>query len=252
MHINYLLFFRAIQEAHEKIVEGLEGKSVWLAGTTTLCGGILMKVMQDKDPWLSEWGFICVNVGDCKAFLYSPKRTDESLKLTNKEGNTTTEIKVIDITEGNRPSLDPTSCGGRLGPQNPGALPDLSNMDIYFQPCQPGDIIMMVTDGVHDNLDPYHLGLPPTLYGLTKDNWDDVEDGLKLKVRDHSKSQILKQKLEGLNTPKDMTQRVLQHCLDVTKNSREYLEQSRGKKIPLDFVQFPGKMDHTTLLSVVV
>ena len=49
--------------------------------------------------FLAAWIFECVNVGDCKAFLFSPKTR-----------------QILDITDGNRTSLknarDP---GGRLG-----------------------------------------------------------------------------------------------------------------------------------------
>jgi len=53
-------------------------------------------------PTQPKWAFVCVTIGDCKAFHYSPaSRT------------------VTDITEGNRGNInDASDPGGRLGPTN--------------------------------------------------------------------------------------------------------------------------------------
>jgi serine/threonine protein phosphatase PrpC len=62
---------------------------------------------------------------------------------------------ITDVTDGNRLSLtDASDPGGRLGPFLNEGTPDLRNLDLYFQPCNEGDIIFLVSDGVHDNLDP--------------------------------------------------------------------------------------------------
>jgi hypothetical protein len=42
-----------------------------------------------------------------------------------------------------------------------------------------GDLIIIVTDGIHDNLDPQHLGRVPKdmskEFNLVGDKWDDVD-----------------------------------------------------------------------------
>lgn len=54
--------------------------------------------------------------------------------------------------------------------------PDLRNLTLYCHPCDEGDIIALVSDGVHDNLDPHTLGKSPSELGITAENdsWDNV------------------------------------------------------------------------------
>lgn len=58
-----------------------------------------------------------------------------------------------DITTGNRQNIhsvnDP---GGRIGPQLPNGAPDLGNLRLYSVSCDEGDYILLMSDGVHDNL----------------------------------------------------------------------------------------------------
>lgn len=49
-------------------------------------------------------------------------------------------------------------------------------------------------------------------------------------------------------TPKEVTDRLVNHCITVTKTSRDYMENNQGKRLPEDYIEFPGKMDHTTCL----
>ena len=52
-------------------------------------------------------------------------------------------------------ACDPTDPGGRLGPyQGREQKPDLRNLCCYYHPCEPGDLLIIVSDGVYDNLDP--------------------------------------------------------------------------------------------------
>ena len=103
---------KACTYAHQKITERKD------AGTATLCGGVLVQSEEGEEgevggggggeekkkgeggkKWkgmvkkkkerrgggVHEWAFVCVNVGDCKAILFSRKKND-----------------FIDITRGNR------------------------------------------------------------------------------------------------------------------------------------------------------
>ena len=101
---------------------------------------------------------MCASVGDCKAFLYSP-----------------TKKTAIDITLGNRAHLDATDPGGRLGPfVGRSGDPDLRNLHLYFTLCSEGDVIIVMSDGVHDNLDAYSLGKSPSTVGISTPDWKDV------------------------------------------------------------------------------
>lgn len=57
-------------------------------------------------------------------------------------------------------AADATDPGGRLGPadyQRP-VVPDLRNLQLVFAYLEPGDAVVLMSDGVHDNLDPVFLG----------------------------------------------------------------------------------------------
>lgn len=48
-----------------------------------------------------------------------------------------------------------------MGPYLDNGLPDLRNLKLYYAECMPGDIVLILSDGVHDNIDPQSLGIPP-------------------------------------------------------------------------------------------
>ena len=102
---------------------------------------------------VKKWAAILATVGDCKAFLWRVGKGE-----------------VVEITEGNRHnSRDVRDCGGRLGPAQENCEPDLRNFFTSFCVCEEGDLLMLMSDGVHDNLDPENLGylpcdLPPHIY----------------------------------------------------------------------------------------
>lgn len=49
---------RGFETASREIIH--DKREIWDAGTTTLLGGILLQLEENK------WGFLCANVGDCK------------------------------------------------------------------------------------------------------------------------------------------------------------------------------------------
>ena len=85
-----------------------------------------------------------VSIGDCKAFHW---RAADGV--------------VTDITIGNRQELDVRDPGGRIGPHLRNGAPDVRNLKLFFQPCEEGDMIVAMSDGIHDNLDPEMLGKTP-------------------------------------------------------------------------------------------
>jgi hypothetical protein len=70
---------------------------------------------------------------------------------------------VYDITAGSRTgaaATDARDSGGRIGPHIEGN-PDLRNLSVYFRNVDEGDVLILTSDGVYDNLDPQSLGLTP-------------------------------------------------------------------------------------------
>lgn len=72
-----------------------------------------------------------------------------------------------------RPANNVSDCGGRLGPIVPekGSEPDLGNLTVDSVIVDEGDIIFLVSDGVHDNLDPQLLGNSPMDLGCPLQCW---------------------------------------------------------------------------------
>ncbi|KAL6066075.1 TipA [Balamuthia mandrillaris] len=201
----------------------------------------MLQQRQANDP---RWVFVCASVGDCKAFHYD-----------NKTGLFT------DITEGNRTNLtDAKDPGGRLGPQvQPEGGPDLRNLALYFIPCRDQDIIFLVSDGVHDNLDPQNLGITPGHLGLKYSTWEEAEKQ-DLRLADETKNQfriqylndiIKKAKRKGSPlTPAQLAAQVTYHAYALTQSSRQFIENNSHARLPEDYTLYPGKMDHTSCVAI--
>eukprot|EP01111_Echinosteliopsis_oligospora_P010742 TRINITY_DN3407_c0_g1_i1.p1 TRINITY_DN3407_c0_g1~~TRINITY_DN3407_c0_g1_i1.p1 ORF type:complete len:354 (+),score=93.88 TRINITY_DN3407_c0_g1_i1:108-1169(+) len=229
---------RSFSEAHKRIVADKE--DIWEAGTTTLLSALALRIHQEKadDP---EWGVLCASVGDCKGFLAN---------IRTKQ--------VVDITTGNRNNvIDGRDPGGRLGPYVGSGFPDLRNLKLYFAPCQENDILIIVSDGVHDNLDPCTTGKVPADLALNEASWD----AFPLPVLAKIKSSYMRDRLsdllfhdggDGDLSPAAITDRIIQHCKSVTSKSRDFMENNPNKRQPTDYIEFPGKMDHTTCVTLVI
>jgi hypothetical protein len=188
---------------------------------------------------------------------------------------------VVDITEGNRTNLtDAKDPGGRLGPYLDNGLPDLRNLKLYYVECTPGDIVFVVSDGIHDNIDPQTLGtapaaLHPELF-LPEESWEDAErrdpkkaNAAKTNFRKTMLEQLFcqhftQQQYNNNNNnnptytssvalePKDITRSLLSHCKEITSSSRHWMQENPTKKLPNDYVKYPGKMDHVTAIAIKV
>jgi len=231
---NHLL--RAVSYMHKKIIEGKQ--DIWQAAQTTAICGILLKL--DENFLTDEWALVLLSVGDCKAYHYDIRTKD-----------------VFEITYGNRRNVrDARDCGGRLGPYLNAGLPDLRNLEVYFHPCHAGDILIVVSDGVHDNLDPESLGLIPK--DLSRFNigqyktWDEVPMRDAIRVKSQYSCQYMKGMLDSCKeeSPSEYTNIIVDHCIKTTDNSRKWMEQNPDKAEPKDYKNFPGKMDHATCLSL--
>jgi serine/threonine protein phosphatase PrpC len=226
---------RSFSEAHYSIVQGKE--DIWEAGTTTLLGILILEL--EPGEGIPKWGLLCGSVGDCKAFHVNMKTRE-----------------ILDITSGNRDNVkDSRDPGGRLGPYEGHGWPDLRNLRLYFSPAVEDDIIVVVSDGVHDNLDPQTLGKFPADLNLPQKTWEELTtDGLHRAKANYMKTLLgeLIFNNGGPVTPTSITESLMKHCWAVTAKSREFMEKNPNKKQPTDYVGFPGKMDHTTCISFVI
>lgn len=255
-----LVLVKAIQEAHEKVIEG--ANNAWEVGTTTLCGGILLEIPQ-QNSFDAPYAFLCVNIGDCKAYHCSKYDSgDESLgSFGSKLGvNPSVDLSkspwsIVDITSGNRAS-DVKIAGGHLGPKADSTelLPDLTNFSMHLTPCFKGDIILMVSDGVHDNLDPEALGVDPMGIGLNYDKWLDIPLQDRIALKDSYRTQLFYRHFQSVPSlsPLEIANWTQNWVTNITDKKRSYMEQNFGKEEPSDSKLYPGKMDHSTVLSFFV
>jgi len=246
---------RAFAMAQYEITKGKSPSEQ--VGTTTLLGGILFRATPKRrktsiasirssksmpsvvSPRLSDsasfqlyhCSFVFGSLGDCKAFIYRTRYDD-----------------VIDLTEDNRGlSLSPTDCGGRLGPYIDGSLPDLRNFMLKHVSCEEEDLILVVSDGVHDNLDPQQLGVNARDAGLDVDNWSDANAEAAEQARSSYRVKLLGDIIRAVSrSPEHIVPEVLKHCLKTNQNAVKWMQEHKGKRLPFDYKSYPGKMDHTT------
>ncbi|XP_019854264.1 PREDICTED: PP2C-like domain-containing protein CG9801 [Amphimedon queenslandica] len=87
----------------------------------------------------NQWGLFVASVGDSPVFVYCPhtyQLHEATVDCHSKDGN-----RVVQLS------------GGALGPAI-GTLPDLDNFSMSYSPVYPGDIVLLMTDGVYDNFAP--------------------------------------------------------------------------------------------------
>merc|ERR1711988_939413 len=139
-----------------------------------------------------------------------------------------------------------------------GGSADLRNFNLYYFPVEEDDIIMLCSDGVHDNLDPQHLGKQPCDCSSQKvsfRSWNQMTDqseiaNLKTKEAEHFLGHLLDLSSYGGEqdslTPISVVDKVISHCYKTTQESRTFMELNPQEELPADYQQYPGKRDHTT------
>jgi hypothetical protein len=258
------LVLRALSMANAEIFKGIDPEKSMI-GTTTLLGGMILDLdvdevevtLEDSLP-LPTHGFVYVSVGDCKAFHWS---------CVTKE--------FSDITASNRTgTLSASDPGGRLGPYIDGNLPDLRNLELGFFACHEGDYIMIVSDGVHDNLDPAHLGFLPRDLDIEADEWDQVPDFVQSEeVKNRYRLRLLSQVIYGqldsaykkrqldsqsaptsaiddFPSPLEVVNNIMSYCKETCAASATWMQDNPHGRLPKDYRLYPGKMDHTTCVCV--
>jgi hypothetical protein len=137
---------RLCSRVHETII--LNKEDVWNAGTVVFLGGVLFQVEPHPSLRHAQWCFTCVNIGDCKAYLWS-RQTGKIREITDTIGR-----KIP-------PIYDLADPGGRLGPYIYQGAPDLRNLGLYHIGCNEGDLIILCSSAVHENFDPEVNGYTP-------------------------------------------------------------------------------------------
>lgn len=239
------LFLQGVLQAHKRIIEGYD-ENWWDCGTTTLVGGCVLETISSFKRDGSTWAFVCASVGDCKVF-----------KISSKTGL----VSDISTTRAGNASVDATDCGGRIGPFLDGGKPDFRNLDLFYDSVNEDDIVIVASDGLHDNLDPQSLGLNPSDIGLEGSSWTSEIEGLGA-----AKSKFMCEKISeivfGQNVqtcservnldPNIVTEKLIQYAITVTEKSKVFMETHPNQPLPSDYKLYPGKLDHTSCVSIKV
>jgi len=194
-----------------------------------------------KNSDLGEFVFMCVNIGDCKAYIY---RSDEK--------------SWDDISRGNRINIsDPCDPGGRIGPYLDYGQPDIRNLAVFCSRAHAGDIVVICSDGIHDNLDPEFLGYSPEECSLEAETWEEVDfikaEAAKAAFTKRFVEQLLSKESREKGcevTPQMISNTLLRNAQNTTINGREWLGANPGRRLPCDYSKYPGKMDHSSILCL--
>lgn len=258
-----------LSQFSEALILGMEYAAQKVAGgcdrikpaTTTVAGGTVLDI--SPAGFREKYAWVGVSVGDCKVFHYSAR----------------TRI-VTDITKNSRFDVnDPSDPGGRIGPYLENGKPDFRNLRICYRRCEKGDLIILATDGVHDNLDPQTLGEEPRNWGLKYDTWDEANEK-DPKGTQNAKSQFMVNKLKkvisGSNeinddnddggnedsendenedgdempSPLNVVKSLVDNAVKITQSSRKWMNEHPKDKLPSDYVKYPGKLDHVTCVCI--
>jgi hypothetical protein len=131
-------------------------------------------------------------------------------------------------------------------------------LKLYYAECLEGDIVFAVSDGVHDNFDPQQLGKLPRDLELNCPSWEDAEKQLPIETeaaKNNFRTKLMEQLISKGGKrirAKSVSRKLLAYCTKVTEAGRQWMIENPTKKLPPDYVQYPGKMDHATVAALQV
>ena len=243
--ILQLLLDAITKKAHELIMSHQ-------ATLTTLSVAVACEIEKD-----GEWGLFVASVGDSPVYLYCPH-----------------EQKVIEATVGCHQldgDRDMKMAGGSLGPAI-GSHPDLANLTVAYMPCYPGDIVLIVSDGISDNFS------GKVAAAIGKDRVKTGKTGAPVSVPCSAHKRQLKPCCESVlhlgETIKEhqsdlqhhlsaqtISGKLINHALEVTQCKRELRSSCLAQGVNFrrrvvedpDFAarvrEAPGKLDHATVVA---
>lgn len=221
------LTMRGIEMAQESIADSIAESAVsagckvcdFAGGATTFIGGIL-----------SRDGFSYVGVGDCRLFHLR---------------KSVYEWKVIgDPLCQQRPDQQNISkCGGRLGYM--GDLTNLCSGDLILEG---GDVLILCSDGFHDNLNPQILKLTPKDVCGIDETWAELgQEG------DSIRKDFSHRKLIEVIGDEPNAEKLIEYALSVTAEARQWNNDNPNSRCPPDvdgMPYLPGKCDHISVIVI--
>lgn len=86
------------------------------------------------------------------------------------------------------------------------------------------------------------------------EDWEKIKSNSEVEAVSSSfRTKFLRQLLSTTGyIPSEIVNAVISHCVNATQSSRDWMHNNPGKRLPRDYVKFPGKMDHTTCVCFTV
>ena len=226
----YDVLKKSMLACHECILENK-------ATLTTLSVALVCPLGGVATEGRARWGVFVASVGDSPVFLYSSK-----------------EATTFELTVGSNPAdgiRNPKISGGALGPAI-GTHPDLENLSYSFIHVSDGDILLLMTDGMSDNLlflQPKGRSLiaPPTSVPVTP-LCDSVTSLLSRIEHDQLSAQTVAATLmNSVVETTDARRRFNSQC------NKDGIEVKRRARVDEEFAKtvrsMSGKLDHATILT---
>eukprot|EP00727_Mastigamoeba_balamuthi_P008619 m51a1_g438 putative C-tail anchored protein (490) ;mRNA; f:68912-71111 len=259
----------AIANAHLRILG--DGKETWNKGTSALLGVAIARHKEAKNI-KTKYAVVCASVGGCRAFVV---HTCSGSAILAKELTATTTPCIACLAPASSSSASSSSTsaapgggvrvagvGGRIGPSELNGTPDLRNLGAFITEAEEGDLVVLITDGIGDNLDPEILGITPTaaaeyagFHGPSVPPEGAAWSALDVAAREALKRAYTEYKMSRLLAVsgcdvKVVCERLVEHCEMTVTATRDYMEEHPGTRQPEDRTKYPGKMSHTSCVCL--
>ncbi len=228
-----------------KFYEGYAG------ATTFMCSALLKNPSSEEYPYL----LLTMNLGDGQSFIY---RDEELIPTTQDTRDDLSNLR------------DP---GGKMGLCTPIPMKmDERNLHYSLTPCRSKDLLLFMTDGVLDNLNPERLGFLPQgsltppwvleklseasylsieqihrlLNTLDADvpNWKQLTLERSNQIHSNFSKALLKLLISEADDLSTINETLTQFCYNITEGHRK-----PHSKNSYEYTKPLGKPDHTTCLS---
>lgn len=241
------LSLNSILKTLDAIFENTHENERVIPPSTTLLGMILKR---NSDG--SATGTL-ISLGDMKVFVKTAA------------GN------IEELTIGNRQGFDASDPGGRLYGES--LTFDGRNLTLMTLPkgklCK-GDLLLPMSDGIHDSLT-FDPKLSPTqiknhlldskylnnnqLFYLQEiktlpEDWS-IPTEVLIKLRSiFTEVKIKELDMQGGSTP--LAEKLINYVYQLTQSSRDFMQANPYKKLPDDCSLYPGKLDHGSIAQILI
>mmetsp|Transcript_14184 Transcript_14184/g.36229 ORF Transcript_14184/g.36229 Transcript_14184/m.36229 type:complete len:855 (-) Transcript_14184:59-2623(-) len=242
------LVLYACEEAHRAILE--QGTDVWSVGKTTILGGMVIPIQHGEDLTDAEayfvdpvdntregLVFVFGGVGDCKFYLIDHETgACKDMCLATRSDH-----------------MDPCDPGGRIGPYHDDGSADIRNLSVSCCFVHPGDIIVLCSDGIHDNFDPQIMGLDPKDCNVDSESWEALDPLSAISSKaEFSESYVAKElasfAADGSLSPSKVGTFMATQAWELSQAGRNEMESHPSVRLPQQYKLYPGKMDHVSAI----